>query len=392
MTDAFKSGYDFGAKIGGALGNAQRQRAYGDAYKSEGWQGLGDLAGANGDLETAQAAQTQVTNAANQNWEKAKRNLTITGNLAKSIQTLPYEQRKARIAQMGPVLKGVGFDDAAIQNFDPTDEALQGILAQTGQFSKYADMKEVDGVLYGIGADGYATPLTERKPPKPEYRTAGRTLLRVDENGAEPVYTAPSDGGGFGRAPAGYRYTPDGNLEVIPGGPAEAKENNARTKAADRKRKADLLVSGMEASTANVLDAIGKARELSKTWLSTGLGGSLTGRFAGTDTNNLAKQIDTIKSNLGFDKLAEMRASSPTGGALGAVTERELDLLQSVVASLDQSQTDEQLRENLDKVERHYRNTLARMKAAYAEDYADDQAQPSAGAGVPPPEDPLGIR
>jgi hypothetical protein len=49
-----------------------------------------------------------------------------------------------------------------------------------------------------------------------------------------------------------------------------------------------------------------------------------------------------------------MRDSSPTGGALGQVTERELALLQSVAGTLDQAQSAEQLMQNLARLELEY--------------------------------------
>jgi hypothetical protein len=49
-----------------------------------------------------------------------------------------------------------------------------------------------------------------------------------------------------------------------------------------------------------------------------------------------------------------MRDASPTGGALGQVAVQELVALQSTVASLDAAQSPKQLREALDKIERHY--------------------------------------
>ena len=45
-----------------------------------------------------------------------------------------------------------------------------------------------------------------------------------------------------------------------------------------------------------------------------------------------------------------MRENSPTGGALGQVTERELAFLQSVEGSLDQAQSEDQLRQILQRL------------------------------------------
>src|SRR5690606_24249503 len=43
----------------------------------------------------------------------------------------------------------------------------------------------------------------------------------------------------------------------------------------------------------------------------------------------------SLNANMSFDALLQMRLESPTGGALGSITEGELDLLRSRIASLD---------------------------------------------------------
>ena len=53
-----------------------------------------------------------------------------------------------------------------------------------------------------------------------------------------------------------------------------------------------------------------------------------------------------------------MRAASPTGGALGQVSERELGFLQSVIGSLEQSQGREQFLENLGRVEGAFNDVI----------------------------------
>ena len=61
----------------------------------------------------------------------------------------------------------------------------------------------------------------------------------------------------------------------------------------------------------------------------------LSKSIAGTDARELASKVDTIQANLAFDELEKMRKNSPTGGALGQVTEMELRLLKSAVSGLD---------------------------------------------------------
>ena len=57
-----------------------------------------------------------------------------------------------------------------------------------------------------------------------------------------------------------------------------------------------------------------------------------------------------INALIGFGELNAMRAASPTGGALGQVSERELTYLQSVAASLDPDQSQEQYLRQWQKV------------------------------------------
>jgi hypothetical protein len=61
-----------------------------------------------------------------------------------------------------------------------------------------------------------------------------------------------------------------------------------------------------------------------------------------------------------------MRDASKTGGALGSVSERELNLLQSSVESLQVGQSPERLRENLAKVKRHYQRFINALEAERA--------------------------
>ena len=78
-----------------------------------------------------------------------------------------------------------------------------------------------------------------------------------------------------------------------------------------------------------------------------GLFGSLKSMFPGNNAYDVDKMLNTIKANVGFDRLQAMRDSSPTGGALGQVTELELKLLQSSLAALDQGMSPDRFREQL---------------------------------------------
>jgi hypothetical protein len=79
----------------------------------------------------------------------------------------------------------------------------------------------------------------------------------------------------------------------------------------------------------------------------TGLVGGLTKNLPGSPAFNLDKDLDTLKARTAFDELAAMRRASPTGGALGNVTEKELALLQAAEANLDVGQGEGQIDKNL---------------------------------------------
>jgi len=81
-----------------------------------------------------------------------------------------------------------------------------------------------------------------------------------------------------------------------------------------------------------------------------GIIGSQMAKVPGTAAYNLNQTLDTIKSNLSFGTLQDMRNASKTGGALGAVSDRETALLSSVMGSLDIGQSPAQLKTNLEKI------------------------------------------
>lgn len=112
--------------------------------------------------------------------------------------------------------------------------------------------------------------------------------------------------------------------------------------------------------------------------LSTGFIGARSRGIEGSPAYNLAAEIETVKANLGFDRLQQMRDNSPTGGALGQVAVQELIALQSTVANLDPNQSEEQIRANLGRVKSHYDNWVSAVRQALSE---EGEGRPAAPAG-----------
>ena len=104
-----------------------------------------------------------------------------------------------------------------------------------------------------------------------------------------------------------------------------------------------------------------------------GLGAETAVKLGGTDAADLEASLSTITSSIGFDRLQKMREDSPTGGALGAVSENELRQLNAALGSISQKQSPEQLEKNLKKIRTHYQNSV---DALAAQQYAYENGLP----------------
>ena len=88
--------------------------------------------------------------------------------------------------------------------------------------------------------------------------------------------------------------------------------------------------------------------------MTTGPMAQATGWLGGMPAHNVAKLLDTVKANAGFDELSAMREASPTGAALGNITEREIAYLQATIGNLENTQDATQLQDNLIRVKNAY--------------------------------------
>ncbi len=102
--------------------------------------------------------------------------------------------------------------------------------------------------------------------------------------------------------------------------------------------------------------------------------------FLGGEVRTLNRAIKSLQANFGFDTLNEMRQASKTGGALGQVSERELELLINALQALDQGGDVDVLRENLVKVQTHYNNykrEIEKMKRIMRRQAGEDVEEPT---------------
>ncbi len=134
-----------------------------------------------------------------------------------------------------------------------------------------------------------------------------------------------------GTIPQGYQAVRDanGNLlryDPVPGGPADMSKKDAA--AADSKQTFTDVIT-------NAADLARNAYN-SATIPTTGLIGRTVGEYLpSSNAAEVRRQVGALKSNATIENLNAMRQQSPTGGALGNVTEGEGKMLAAKAGTLD---------------------------------------------------------
>ena len=136
----------------------------------------------------------------------------------------------------------------------------------------------------------------------------------------------------IGTIPQGYQLTQDPvsgayRMEAIPGGPEDTSKKEAAAE------------SNAVTASEVVTTAAARAREAAR---NRNFGSVGTSFIAGlpiigalTDSGEVMRQVEVLKSMAKVENLTAMRAASPTGGALGGVTEKEADMLAAKSGALD---------------------------------------------------------
>ncbi|WP_226552980.1 cell wall hydrolase [Celeribacter naphthalenivorans] len=226
---------------------------------------------------------------------------------------------------------------------NPTPKYRQVRGADIGMTGNMAD------AMFNVGPDGRVTQIG-----------GGGTTINNNMPGNNP---------GLGKLSTDYGYVmdQDGNPVIdpatglpqaaaVPGSPAAIEAQQAEQQRGMRDEQA--------ARAANiVIQDIDRAIEQSNQAGTTGFFGGLMDNFGGTNAHDLQNTLRTVQANIGFDRLQQMREASPTGGALGAVSERELTELQAVLGSIQQSQSKEQLQRNLNRLKDVYSGIMEKASA-----------------------------
>jgi GH24 family phage-related lysozyme (muramidase) len=268
-----------------------------------------------------------------------------------------------------------GAEEEAARARRARDAELLGYQPGTPEFNQYVVTGEIPdpskpGYRQLSQAEVAANP---RLDPAKAYQVSPDGKIEVIGGGGTNVDVNMGGDPALGKLSADYTYqtNPDGTIKrdenglpmavPVPGSPAAIEAEAAAAKAATATDKgiktADIVLGKLDELDALVADSsiINPA---------TGFGAETAAGIGGTRAADTKATIDTIAANMAFDALSEMRAASPTGGALGSITENELTLLSSTLSSLTQKQSPEQFKRNVQQLREIY-STIRQKADAY---------------------------
>ena len=288
----------------------------------------------------------------------------------KQVAAQRAEQYRAAVAALGP---------------NPTQDQLVSVASQFGGADKVMDVHQKSLDRQATTAATAATAAErvaagrEAAAARAEQAAQNATMMHefrlsqartAEERAAETarhnramegiqgqLAALRGEASGRSKPPPGYRATTDGNLEAIPGGPADTKLQGAFN-------QDNATLSSTEASMDRLATAANEVMRHPGLGRITGLAGALP-NVPGMAGANAAAKLQTLKAQVGFGVLQDMRNASKTGGALGAITEKELVFLQNALAALDNAQDEAQMKESLQKIIDFAAESKGRLRNAF---------------------------
>jgi len=161
-----------------------------------------------------------------------------------------------------------------------------------------------------------------------------------------------------------------------------------------------------QAAVDGTVDKLGRMEALTRAikddpalWRITGTTGTLP-NIPGSAAADLEARLHTLKNQVGIAVIQAMRDASKTGGALGNVSNFELQSVQNALASLDKAQSPQAMRESLQQIIDYVAGAKERLHSAYARQYGErktteparyqpggqtaTQVSPPGGGSIPP--------
>ena len=263
-------------------------------------------------------------------------------------------------------LAGLPFDDNRYRN-DPDYNLALGKAYYEKQLADFGD-ERLAAAAYNAGPGAVRRALQKGGPDN-----WINNLPRETQNYVRDVFGAAPAGRGSAGAPApGIRFG-----EAIPGtgkGPKVAAE----------------ALTAMEGVTSKYDKTIELAERLLKNPALDGIIGNVQGNIPETvlslssqDAANALSDYNALLAVAGFQELQAMRDASPTGGALGQVSDSENRLLQQSAFASSRTQSEAKFRESLRTYLKLLRESKGRVEKAYERTYGGRFAPQRAPAAAP---------
>jgi len=204
---------------------------------------------------------------------------------------------------------------------------------------------------------------------------------QLEKSQERSATTAPG-----GKPPIGYRFTPTGDLEPIPGGPAaRATEIKPLTAAQETKRRDTLgkefkLAQGALQTTQDVLDSIAFVKSEPGLSRATGFTGMLPSFPEGA-----AASADVRLANLKGKVTALGKAAAAASGAIGSIATVEWKILADQIANIDPVKGTGPLLNQLDLVELQAKGAMERIQDGYQRQFGEDFERFPQFSNLPPP-------
>jgi hypothetical protein len=259
----------------------------------------------------------------------------------------------------------------AAGNSAPANALVQQRFASPAQqeFTNIYSPKTRESRSYPKGMqlpDGFID-IGDKAPPEAPKMTMDDKWLEVaggDVEKAVRMKAAAESSGQPNRpsAPAGYTFQPDGSLVPMVGGPADEKRKGLI--AADR---ATIRATSQSADRAiSAIDGVLNSKDLSRVL------GPFDARFPALTekTGKIQGEIDNIKSRIVVDVMNALKAGSTNGSTgFGALSEKEMYVLQNAVAAMNQVTTVDGFKEQLNTLKQFLSQTKTNLRQKYSEEY-----------------------
>lgn len=168
-----------------AAQDRQRQTVLGELYTKDP-EGAVEEATQAGDFDLAKTFRAM----SKEDREATGNRLKAAAPVAYQLGKIPYEQRRAALAQQAPILEVAGWTRELIDNFDPTDEALGGLV------STAMTVKD----------------MIERDTPKPINLQPGAGYYERNPDGTVVERIRPNTGGVDFGTPVGAAHPAEGEV------------------------------------------------------------------------------------------------------------------------------------------------------------------------------------